>query len=414
MHRWSKFRRTGRNAFVVQQVGNGLRSATVRTRNLSQILTHLHLEGATTRSALGEVTGLTRSAVGALVGELEAVGLVRELPSEPNGSRGRPSPVVDFHDGASGPAVLAFEILVDSMAVAVVGLGCQVLSEHRIARSREQVSAVDTVRDLAGMAQRCVVEAGSPEIIGAGVAVAGLVRRGGEVAVAPNLGWVDVALAELLAAEFADLRSIDVGNEAQLAALAEARRGVAKGFGDLIYISAEVGIGGAVVSAGGPVVGHGGFAGEVGHIPVNPAGRTCACGAIGCWETEVGERALLRRAGMDSDGGRVEVGRLIELAREGDATASEVFRETAGWIGFGLAGLVNVMNPQMVVLGGMYREAFEFVGDVVVDRLATRVLEPLRKVLVVPSSLGADAALLGAAELAFDRMLPDPVRWRTS
>ena len=181
---------------------------------------------------------------------------------------------------------------------------------------------------------------------------------------------------------------------------------------DVLYIHGEVGVGGGLFANGRPLTGAAGFGGEVGHIPVNPGGTACQCGSVGCWETEVGEEALLRLAGHPPGGGWSEVEAVFEEARTGSTIALGAFDALARWMAIGLAGLVNVFNPRLVVLGGMFGRAYPFLIGVLEAELDKRTLPgPRALVRIVPASLGVDAPLLGAAELAFEPLLADPARW---
>ena len=174
---------------------------------------------------------------------------------------------------------------------------------------------------------------------------------------APNLGWRDVPLGERLAQVLGAAVPIAVANDADLGALAELRRGAARGADDVLSSSGEVGVGGGLIVDGRPLTGVAGYGGEVGHMPVNPDGRPCRCGSIGCWETEVGEGALLRRAGHPPEGGRAAVDAVLREAERGSPVALAALAETGRWLGIGLAGLVNVLNPRLVVLGGRLRRS---------------------------------------------------------
>ena len=167
----------------------GQRSETVRRANLSAIVRELHAHGPRSRSELVVRTGLTRSTIRALIGELVAAGLVSEARAAPLGTPGRPSPIVRLN--ADRAVVLALEIDVDSLAVAVVGLGGEVLDRWRIDRQRDHTSVEAVAGDLAELAAAALARAGNPDgPIGIGVAVVGVVRRSdGLVSMAPNLGW---------------------------------------------------------------------------------------------------------------------------------------------------------------------------------------------------------------------------------
>ena len=390
----------------------GQRSETVRRANLSAIVRELHLRGPLSRSELVARTGLTRSAIRALIGELAAGDLVVEEPAVRSGTPGRPSPVVRLL--AEDVIVLALEIAVDSLAVAIVGVGGVVHERLRVDRPRGHSTVEDVVADLAELARTVRARRPPDEVpVRVGIAVAGIVSRaGGIVRFAPNLGWVDVPLGERLADALALPVPVEVANESDLGALAEFRRGAARGADDVLYVHAEVGVGGGIIVDGRPLDGVGGYGGEIGHMPVNPAGRACRCGSTGCWETEVGEGALLARAGYPLDGGRAALDAVIADATAGRPEALAAIETTGFWLGLGLGGLVNILNPRRVVLGGLLARIHPFVDDIVargLDRFA--LVAPRQLVSVVPSTLGVDAPLVGAAELAFEPLISDPAAW---
>lgn len=390
----------------------GQRSETVRRANLSAIVRELHCRGPLSRSELVARTGLTRSAIRGLIGELVLADLATEERAEPLGIPGRPSPLVCLI--REGAVVLALDIEVDSLAVAVVGLGGDVLDHIRIDRQRGQSSVEEVCAELARLVEsvRRRRPAGEREI-GVGVAVVGVVRRtDGLVSMAPNLGWADVPLGERLRAVLGDEVPMFVANEADLGALAEARRGSARGADHVLFISGEVGVGGGLIVDGQPFTGVAGYGGEVGHMPVNPLGAACHCGSVGCWETEVGADSLLRRAGRSPGDGRAAVDAVLDDASAGSPVALAALADTGRWLGFGLAGLVNLLNPRLVVMGGQFARIHPFVDEVVEAGLDRHALPASRRLVrVVPATLGVDAPLLGAAELAFEPLLADPAAW---
>jgi predicted NBD/HSP70 family sugar kinase len=399
----------------VQPMTAAARTPQLRRSNLALVLDRLRRHGSSSRSELVAATGLTRSAIAGLVGELEAIGLVVETPPARDGRPGRPSPVVQVE--GSGVVALAIEIFVDEIGAAYVTLDGSVVSSIRQPRPRHRVAIAETVADVAGLVQQLETASGDVSsgpvrhrLIGCGVSVPGLVRDvDGFVVAAPNLGWIDVSLAESLASALDLGVPIHVGNDADLGALAESRFGAGVGSDHMIFVSGEVGVGGGLVAAGRPIVGRLGFAGEIGHLPVNPDGRRCRCGSIGCWETEVGEAALLERAGLDPDGGRAAVEELLGRAASGDPGAAEALAVEARWLAIGIAGLVNVLDPDTVVLGGLFSRILPALRTRLDDELAERrYVAARRDVAVVGATLGAQAVTVGAAELAFGRLLEDP------
>ena len=389
----------------------GQRSETVRRANLSAIVRGLHERGALSRSEIVAATGLTRSAIRGLVGDLATAGLVAEEPALRLGTPGRPSPVVRLRSNSA--VVLALEIAVDSLAAAVVGLGGEVIEQVRVDRARGHSSLDAVVTDLVGLADGLRTGSAVGNLIGVGVAVVGVVRRqGGVVEMAPNLGWSDVPLAARLAHRLAVAVPIEVDNEAHLGVLAEHRRGAAVGIDDVLFLSGEVGVGGGIIVGGRPLIGAAGYGGEIGHFPMNPGGSPCRCGAIGCWETEVGEGALLALSGRSPDAGRAGVDAVLRDAAAGSSVAIAALEHVGHWLGIGLAGLVNILNPRLVVLGGQFGRLYPHLRVPLEVELERRTLAaPRALVRIVPAAFGIDAPLLGAAELAFEPLLADPAAW---
>jgi predicted NBD/HSP70 family sugar kinase len=393
----------------------GHRSETVRRANLSAIVRALHVSGPLSRSDLVTRTGLTRSAIRALIGELVAGDLAMEGPPALDGTPGRPSPLVraDPH----GAVVIGLEIAVDSLAAATVGLGGEVFEHVRVPLPRGRSNVEDiagALAELAGTVRERLPREES--VVGVGVAIVGVVRRSdGMVSMAPNLGWRDEPLGERLAAALGPLGTsvpLLFANESDLAALAESRRGAARGVDDVLLVWGSVGVGGGLIVRGEPLTGAAGYSGEVGHIPVNPDGHPCRCGSIGCWETEVGVGAVLRRAGYPPEGGTDAFDSVLSEADAGSSFALEAFAETGRWLGIGLAGAINILNPRLVLLGGRLAQSYPFVRSALEAELDRRVLRASRQLVrVVPASLGVDAPLLGAAELAFEPVLADPAAW---
>jgi predicted NBD/HSP70 family sugar kinase len=372
----------------------------------------LHGRGPLSRSELVARTGLTRGAIRGLVGELVLAGLLTEERGTSQGTPGRPSPLVRPNPQCG--VVLALEITVDSLAAATVGLGGHILEQARVDRRRDRLSADETIADLAALARGVLAKLPRPDaLIGIGVAVAGIVRRAdGFVTMAPNLGWRDVPLGDRLATALETALPIVIANEADLGALSEWRRGAAVGADHVLFVSGEVGVGGGLIVDGKQLTGAAGYGGEIGHMPVNPNGSRCRCGSIGCWETEVGEGALLRLAGHPPDAGREGLDSVLREAADRSPKALGALDDIGRWLGFGLAGLVNVFNPQVVVLGGLFGRIHPFVEATLADELARLSLPQSREVVrVAPASLGVDAPLLGAAELAFEPLLADPALW---
>jgi len=375
------------------------------------VLERLHLLGPVSRSKLTGMTGLNRSTIADLIGELAALGLVEEGPGLATSGPGRPSPVVQARP--EGAVVLAVEMSVDSIAVATVGLGGFVYNRLRVARPRARFSPQETVYDVAKLAGPLLGSLPNKHAFaGVGVGVVGITRRSdGFVHLAPNLGWHDVPLAEMLVGELGLDTEVMVANDADLGALAEHCR-VRPGVSNLVYVSGEVGIGIGAIVDGKPLLGSAGYAGEAGHMLINPDGRRCRCGAIGCWETEAGEAALLRRAGSPASvSGLDALLSVADRAAAEDETALRAITEVGRWLGYGIGNLINIFNPELVVLGGMYHRLFPFLEAAVDEGVRSRALDaPRAMTTIARSGLNTDAALIGASEMVFSRVIADPAR----
>jgi predicted NBD/HSP70 family sugar kinase len=381
----------------------------VRRHNLSTVLERLHLSGPMSRSELTAVTGLNRSTIADLIGELSALDLVMEGPAEISGP-GRPSPMVSPRP--EGAVALAVEVSVYSIAVATVGLGGHVYNKVLIATPRGGFSPEETVARVAKLAVP-LLDTLPPDhrLVGVGTACVGLTRRvDGFVHLAPNLDWHGVPLGEMLAAELPVPDHVLVANDADLGALAEHRRGAGMGAQDLIYVSGEVGIGIGVILHGQPLVGAAGYAGEAGHMMVNPSGRRCRCGASGCWETEAGEEALIEKAGaLENLSGLAALDAIARRARSGDEKALDGINAVGRWLGVGIGNLINLFNPELVLLGGFYHRLFPFLEPAVAAGAKERALTgPAEMVRIMASGLGTDSVLIGAAEVALSELITDP------
>ena len=390
----------------------GVAQAEIRRRNLSLMLRELHLSGPLSRSELASDLHLNRSTVASLIGELAARGLVWErsrtkgLPQSP----GRPSPVVELR--RDGPGALAIDLSTDWIGAAVIGLGGAVIGSTRRDRSlagTDPAAIVDELHGLVGPLLEGVD--GGPHVVSIGVSVPGAVRaEDGHLHHAPNLGWRDVPMGKLIRERFADLSvPVFVGNDADLAASAEHLRGSGRGSNDFICLWGEGGIGAGFVVGGRSLAGSAGYAGEVGHLTVDPNGSPCHCGARGCWEAEVAEEALLRRSGRDPLGGTRAMADLLSAADRGDKVALAALSASGRWLGIGIAGLVNVFNPTRVSLGGLYARIYPYTREAVIRELDSRAMPaPRAMVEIATALLGANTLLLGAAELALAPTLYDP------
>jgi predicted NBD/HSP70 family sugar kinase len=379
----------------------------VRRHNLGVVLRHVAERGPRSRAAIAQETGLNKTTVSSLVGELIAFGLVRETEVELRGTVGRPALPVEL----SGHRIvgLGLEVGVDFLAVRVADLAGG--ERHRVLVTGDNRGRpVDDVLDqLAQLAEDALTAAAHQDLLTAGAVVAlpGLVDSDGRLLIAPNLGWSGVAVPELLRERLGGPRfPIQADNEANLGALAELWEGAGREFQDFLYISGELGIGAGLIIRGELFRGAHGFGGELGHTTVDPEGERCACGNRGCLETRVALGALLRAAGLDP---AAPVGELAARANGDDARVLEALAEAGHWLGLGVASAANLVNPGGVVVGGYFATLAPWLMPGLREELEDRVLSAEWDApRVVTSALGAEAAVRGASAQALRRVFADP------
>ncbi|MEV4626289.1 ROK family protein [Micromonospora sp. NPDC049523] len=434
----------------VGTAGTAVRQASLREHNLALLLRHIaDAPRPPSRADLATATGLTRATVSALVDDLIGGHLLAEVDPAPRTGAGRPA--LGLVLATDGPAGLGLEINVDYLAACVVDLTGTV--RHRAVRRVDlrPISPAEVLDDLGDLAATARTEAARQRLVLAGTALAvpGLVTATGVVRLAPNLGWRDVDLAGGLnthpalaghrlavpgqpgAANPAPARPpgqipgarrragnggwLTIDNEANLAALGELHAGP-PGPATFLYVSGEIGIGAGIVLHGALFRGARGWSGELGHLPVHPTGRPCRCGSRGCLEQYAGQEAILIGAGLDMRGlpADAAIARLAELAGADDPAALGALTEAATALGVAIAGVINLLDLDTVVLGGIYAPLAQWLCPPLEAEIRSRVLTAAwSPVSVRPSRLTRDAAVLGAAGSVVRAILANPAPWLT-
>ena len=378
----------------------------VRRHNLGSLLSLLHVRGATSRADLTALTGLNRSTVKALTGELVDAGLAVESAPVGRGAAGRPS--ITVRPASDHVYVLSVDLGVERLTVVRVGLGGVVLDRRSLRQTPGDYVVSRTLSRLSGLLRALLDGAPADGVcVGIGIGVCGVVSTGeGTVRFAPNLGWVDVPLRDLMAQALDTGLPIDLGNDGDVGALAEHLRGAGRGTSDMVFVAGEVGIGGGVIVGGRPFRGAGGYAGEVGHMSVDPKGRVCRCGRRGCWETEISDQAVLL-ATRAADG--VSLEQVLAAYAAGERWPTAGVRRVGRSLGAGVANLVNIFNPELIVFGGAVRHIFSATEPLVREALAGALAAPGQDVRLAVAGLADDSVVVGAAELAFAPLLEDPL-----
>lgn len=400
--------------------------AAMRSANLSLLLRHLHEHGGRSRATLSQETGLSKASVTSLVGDLTERGLVQEGQVERLGTVGRPGTEVRI--APQHVAGIGVELNVDYIAVCLRDLAGEVRFTSSIplpcvldpSAADGRAYPLEPVLDLVAQQLRESLDAAAREglwVAGATIAPPGPIDyEGGRVRLASNLGWADVPLeAELARRLGPDRPVLGLENDAKLSALAEAPRLARRGITDLVYLTGDMGVGAGIIAGGRLIRGWSGFSGEVGHIGLDPAGERCRCGRRGCWETMVGFDTVL--AALDPEdparSGRLPMHERLERIRvlldAGDRRLQDRFTSLAMDLARGAGVLVDVLNPQAIVLGGYFGYFADLLVGPVQSALDARLLAADGRVEVSGSVLGLEAAAAGGAAVALERVLEDPL-----
>ncbi|MBK9519365.1 MAG: ROK family transcriptional regulator [Anaeromyxobacter sp.] len=389
--------------------------APVHRPNLSEVLQLIWRERQISRAEIARRRDLSRSTVSQIVEELLELGLIKEVGAgESKGGR-RPI-VLQFDDDAA--VILGVDLGATHVAVTLTNLRGAVLAwQHQKHPVRDDPpGALALVNELA---ERCLATWGGSRrrLLGAGMAVPSPVDPARPTflndVVVPT--WKGIDVVQGLRKRFRVPVLVD--NDANLGALAERWWGAGRDVDHFAYIKLATGIGSGFFVDGKIYRGASGIAGEVGHLSVDPHGLPCGCGLRGCLVTVVGSPALLKRArrlladhpGSALAGREFGITVMEDAALAGDALALQVVREAAEHLGVAVAGLLNLLNPAVVIVGG----GLARLGDVLLDPLRevvrTRTLATSMAVSrIVTSQLGARAVAVGAATLLLQRALSDP------
>ncbi|WP_407992255.1 ROK family protein [Kitasatospora sp. CMC57] len=395
------------------------RAAPDRGRTLlGPALALVHTGQAPTRSALTSALEVTRATAGAVSAELEALGLITVDSSPAGGGRGRPSHRLAVDP--AGPVVIAAQIHADGLSLALVGLGGRLEPPVHLPLP----AATGPARMLRAVAEAGaeLARASSRRCLGTALALPNPVTEpDGTALVALHFAWPSgTPVADLFAEEVrkADQgpRALDpfpsaVANDANLAALAEHRHGAGRGARHLLLVtSGHRGVGGALVIDGRLHTGSAGLALEVGHLTVDPQGRPCLCGNRGCLNSETDPEALFAAAGRTPDPDRPLLAQARELARsvDGDPAARTAVDHVVDRLGLGLAGLVNILNPDRIVLSGLHLDLLAAAPDRLASVVAERCLWGRSGRVPIVSAEVTHAGLVGAGELAWAPYLNDP------
>ena len=384
----------------------------IRAINRSTILNSIKTHGAIPRAEIARLTGLSPATVTGITAELIQDNLVFEKESG-DSSGGRPPIMLAINP--NGGCVVGIKVMEDHALGALTDLEASLLGKQSYPltdTSPEGISRSlsELVAELLKMSENPV-----PNLMGVGVGLAGIVEAGqGLVRQSPFFGWNDVPLREMIQSRVNV--PVYVDNDVNTLAFAEKWFGAGRGVDNFLVVTVGRGIGLGIVSNGQFNHGARGGAGEIGHTVIQPGGELCACGKRGCLEMYASEPALLRQAAKAYEQGQLSSlpntpEELIALAASGEKAAQEIFARAGELLGQSIANLVNIFNPQRVLINGEGVRAGDWLFDpmrVSIDEHAMPSLRQDVSILVEP--LGDDAWARGAASLVLHELFESPIK----
>ncbi|MNJ38981.1 N-acetylglucosamine repressor [compost metagenome] len=378
----------------------------IKKMNKTIVLDTIRHHQPLSRTDIASSIGLNKATVSSLVLELIHSQLVTEIgPGESSGGR---KPTLLLFNSNAGYAI-GIDIRVHHLLMVLVNLEGTVIEETTM-----PITSTEPEELISEMANyiKLLSEKASPSpygIIGIGIGVPGLVDENRHVVSTPNLGWDNISLQATL--EKYINYPIYIDNEANAGAVGERLYGAGLESSNLIYLSIGVGIGSGIIVDGVLYRGTSNFSGEVGHMTVTEEGPLCRCGNHGCWETLASEKALLDQAAKALSKPNIILEDLITLAKSGDQTALHLLEGVGTHLGVGLANLVNILNPELIIIGSRLSLAGNLLEEPMLQTIEKRSLSYHRKKSGVTfAKLGLRSTALGAASMPITAFLNEPDR----
>ncbi|MDB6682568.1 ROK family transcriptional regulator [Bifidobacterium longum] len=392
----------------------------LRNHNLSVVLdTLLRAEKPMSRADLAKETGLTKATLSLLASMLIDSGVVQEGEPVVSTTYGRPSTPLEIRGGSI--AGIGLQINTDGYGCLALDLNGDTLGREWVSEDMTGTDPYEIFAKLDAMTfpLESRLKRRGCKVVGAGFALPGIVTDDMWLLVARNLGWENVNLTR-----FNVVRRLDAvaGNEAKMAAIAQipgyateraSFLNVVDRTDSFIYLSTDIGIGGAVVRDGEVVMGSHGFAGEIGHLSVAMDGPLCSCGRHGCLEAFAGRRALVEAAGIAEDGDATSseaIDMFLQRWRAGDSDVAKVVDQAADALVSAIASAVNLVDVDTVLLGGLWTHFGDELATVLEGRLRSEILGyPNVKIRVFVPPVALHPSLYGAAEMGLRRFIENPL-----
>src|SRR5574338_131790 len=375
---------------------NVARSNTIRDINRQIVLNYVRERGPISRAEIAHETALQRSTVSLIVEELRVDGLIEELSGESTG--GRPPILLSLR--TADAVALGVDVGTTRTIVATSDLAGRVLEQEQFETSP---NAARTTREIIDRAKK-FIKRNHGTIEGVGVSLPGLVDPEGREMFIPNFQWHDLPLAR----QISDATGLPVtmDNDANAAAQAELwfGRPEVREVRDFILVLVEGGVGTGIVFDGQVYRGENGAAGEFGHMTIGQgAPIACASGSRECWEAFASERSALARfktlSGGRNGAADITFGELIDLALREDGPARTALKQTAYYLGIGIANLIRGLAPEAVIVGGPIVRSWPIISEDIKTTVEATICRGLPSTRIIASTLGPEPTLMGALSL---------------
>ena len=385
----------------------------VKKGNKSLVLDKIKNNSPISRAAVANQTGLNKGTVSSLVSELLEDHLIYE--SGPGESSGGRRPVMLLFNNSAGYSI-GIDLGVNYLLGVLTDLDGNIFQEKvmtfkNLSYNEIEEQLFNTIDSLISS-----VPPSPHGIVGIGVGVPGIVDNSGEILLAPNLNWTNVNLKTILQKKY-NLPVI-IENEANAGAYGEKKFGAGKEFENIIYVSAGIGIGVGLILNGSLYKGSNGFSGELGHMTIQVNGSKCRCGNDGCWELYASEQALINNAGLldiplpsDKEG---DLNNLLTLAENGNKEVITLFEQTGDYLGVGINNIINIFNPQQVIIGNRMASSKKWLEESLNKRVANQALWFQRSDLQIDfSELSTLSSALGVAAFSIENFLSVSIQQRS-
>jgi predicted NBD/HSP70 family sugar kinase len=375
---------------------NVARSNTIRDINRQIVLNYVRERGPISRAEIAHETALQRSTVSLIVEELRVDGLIEEVSGESTG--GRPPSLLSLR--AANAVAIGVDVGTTRTIVATSDLAGRVMEQEEFETEADAERTTDLIID-----STCkLIRKNKGTIEGVGVSLPGLVEPDGSKLYVPHFKWRDLPMAQQLGA--AAGLPVTMDNDANAAAQAELwfGRPEIREVRDFILVLVETGVGTGIVFDGQIYRGENGAAGEFGHMTIGQGAPVpCASGSRECWEAFASERsALARYANLSGKSNGViqpSFGKLVDLGLQGDVAACSALKETAHYLGVGIANLIEGLAPEAVIVGGPIVRSWPIISQEIQNAVEKTICRGLPSTRIIASSLGSEPTLMGAISL---------------